>query len=252
MYGYGSIGTHKKIATEVGREYELEFDLEFGYYDYQSNEPITCVAMPDQIGNYMRLYAGSNENALLFEQCGDKLKVKFTAQSSSSKIRFEFNLTGRFFTSRPYAIVADIDNIKLTTIDLVEQTQMLARSVASEKYRFGFNGKENDTDFGNKQVIQDYGFRVYNPSIGKFLSTDPLAKSYSWYTPYQFAGNKPIWVSNLDALEEKIETVFDTESFKAQLKVSSENLISFNFNYAIFSDATLHTYGTEKFDQAFL
>lgn len=31
---------------------------------------------------------------------------------------------------------------------------------------------------------------------------DPLTKSYPWYTPYQFAGNKPIWAIDLDGLEE--------------------------------------------------
>jgi hypothetical protein len=31
---------------------------------------------------------------------------------------------------------------------------------------------------------------------------DPLAPEYPWYTPYQFAGNKPIWASDLDGLEE--------------------------------------------------
>jgi hypothetical protein len=44
--------------------------------------------------------------------------------------------------------------------------------------------------------------RIYNPSIGKFLSVDPLTKSYPWYTPYQFAGNKPIAFIDLDGLEE--------------------------------------------------
>ncbi len=50
----------------------------------------------------------------------------------------------------------------------------------------------------------DYGFRIYNPAIGKFLSVDPLTKDYPWYTPYQFAGNKPIWAIDLDGLEELI------------------------------------------------
>lgn len=31
---------------------------------------------------------------------------------------------------------------------------------------------------------------------------DPLTKSYPWYTPYQFAGNKPIWAIDIDGLEE--------------------------------------------------
>jgi len=48
----------------------------------------------------------------------------------------------------------------------------------------------------------DYGFRIYNPAIARFLSVDPLTKSYPWYTPYQFAGNKPTWAIDLDGLEE--------------------------------------------------
>ncbi len=31
---------------------------------------------------------------------------------------------------------------------------------------------------------------------------DPLTAGYPWYTPYQFAGNKPIWKVDLDGLEE--------------------------------------------------
>jgi RHS repeat-associated protein len=72
------------------------------------------------------------------------------------------------------------------------------RSFSSEGYRYGFNGKENDKE----SATQDYGFRIYNPSIGKFLSVDPLTMNYPWYTPYQFAGNKPIWAIDLDGLEE--------------------------------------------------
>ena len=50
----------------------------------------------------------------------------------------------------------------------------------------------------------DYGFRIYNPRIAKFLSVDPLTGSYPWYTPYQFAGNMPIVAIDLDGLEEEI------------------------------------------------
>ena len=72
--------------------------------------------------------------------------------------------------------------------------------VSGEEYRFGFNGKEDDQDWGT-QNIQDYGFRLYNPSIGKFLSVDPLAPKYPELTPYQFASNTPIAAIDLDGLE---------------------------------------------------
>jgi hypothetical protein len=42
--------------------------------------------------------------------------------------------------------------------------------------------------------------------LGKFLSVDPLTKGYPWYTPYQFAGNKPLWAVDLDGAEEKLST----------------------------------------------
>jgi RHS repeat-associated protein len=71
-------------------------------------------------------------------------------------------------------------------------------------YRFGFNGKEKDKEYGAGGLTQDYGFRMYNPALGKFLSVDPLTASYPWYTPYQFAGNKPIWAIDLDGLEPKL------------------------------------------------
>ena len=66
-------------------------------------------------------------------------------------------------------------------------------------YRYGFNGKENDKDAG--EGIQDYGMRIYDTRLGKFLSLDPLTKSYPWFTPYQFAGNIPIWCIDLDGME---------------------------------------------------
>jgi len=69
-------------------------------------------------------------------------------------------------------------------------------------YRYGFNGKEKDQDgeWGSN-THYDYGFRIYNPAIGKFLSVDPLADEYPFYTPYQFAGNMPITSIDLDGLE---------------------------------------------------
>ena len=80
--------------------------------------------------------------------------------------------------------------------------EIAERSFQSAEYRYGFNGKENDREWGTGGLTQDYGFRLYNPSIGKFLSVDPLFQSYPWYTPYQFAGNNPMWAVDLDGLEE--------------------------------------------------
>ena len=72
------------------------------------------------------------------------------------------------------------------------------------KYRYGFNGKENDKDAG--EGVQDYGLRIYDSRLGRFLSEDPLTKAYPWYTPYQFAGNDVIRNIDLDGGEPKPAT----------------------------------------------
>ena len=68
-------------------------------------------------------------------------------------------------------------------------------------YRYGFNGKEKDDteEWGN--TAYDYGFRIYNPSIGKFLSVDPLAKEFPWNGSYAFAENQVISCIDLEGLE---------------------------------------------------
>ncbi len=71
-------------------------------------------------------------------------------------------------------------------------------------YRYGFNGKERDPASEWGQTSYDYGFRIYNPGIGKFLSVDPLTKEYPFYTPYQFASDNPVLNIDLDGLEGKI------------------------------------------------
>lgn len=76
------------------------------------------------------------------------------------------------------------------------------RHGSSDSYRYGFNGKENDDEIKGEGLQVDYGFRIYDPRLGKFLSEDPLTASYPHYTPYQFAGNTPIQAMDLDGLEE--------------------------------------------------
>ena len=66
--------------------------------------------------------------------------------------------------------------------------------------RFRYNGKEWHKELG--LGLYDYGFRWYDPAVGRFPSVDPLAEKFTHYTPFQYAGNKPIKFIDLDGLEE--------------------------------------------------
>jgi len=105
------------------------------------------------------------------------------------------------------------DNISLSATETLAKTlsttdyhpfglQMEGRTFSSTGYRYGFNGKEKDAEgMGGGGSTYDYGFRIYNPRIAKFLSVDPLSSKYPFYTPYQFAGNNPIAFIDIDGLE---------------------------------------------------
>lgn len=69
------------------------------------------------------------------------------------------------------------------------------------KYRYGYNSKENDNEVKGEGNQQDYGMRIYDPRVGRFLSIDPLTGQYPELTPYQFASNTPIWGVDRDGLE---------------------------------------------------
>ncbi|MFB6455600.1 RHS repeat-associated core domain-containing protein [Chitinophaga sp. Hz27] len=68
-------------------------------------------------------------------------------------------------------------------------------------YRYGFNGKENDNEMKGEGNQQDYGMRIYDPRLGRFLSVDPITAQYPELTPYQFASNRPIDGIDQDGLE---------------------------------------------------
>jgi hypothetical protein len=85
----------------------------------------------------------------------------------------------------------------------------------------------------------DYGFRIYNPSIGKFLSVDPLGGKFPWYTPYQFAGNKPIIALDIDGLEDELVPyanryqyypVLDAPDFLTGTSNACHNIMRFPIN----------------------
>jgi RHS repeat-associated protein len=94
-------------------------------------------------------------------------------------------------------------------------------------YRYGFNGKENDNGVKGTGNQQDYGMRIYDPRIGKFLSVDPIAKSYPDLTPYQFASNSPMENIDIDGLE-KYSIHFKIEDEKNIItKVETNNSIRY-------------------------
>jgi RHS repeat-associated protein len=54
-------------------------------------------------------------------------------------------------------------------------------------YWYEFNGQEKETEINGNSL--DFGERIYNGGLGRFLSIDKLTGSYPWWSLVAFAGN---------------------------------------------------------------
>ncbi|MBK7883886.1 MAG: hypothetical protein IPJ81_08805 [Chitinophagaceae bacterium] len=108
------------------------------------------------------------------------------------------------------------------------------RKFNASGYRFGFNGKENDKDIS--EGGQDYGLRVSDNRIGRFLSVDPLGKEFPYLSSYQFAANSPIENSDLDGGEPDPSTQKQAGKTATTLTVITQNTVKKGTELAV--DAT--------------
>jgi len=71
--------------------------------------------------------------------------------------------------------------------------------------------EKNDNEVKGEGNQQDYGMRIYDPRLGRFLSVDPLTKSYPWNSTYAFAENDVLRNIDLDGAEKFLVTNWYTE-----------------------------------------
>lgn len=79
--------------------------------------------------------------------------------------------------------------------------------------RYGFNGKEKDDE--HSQGKYDFGARIYDTRLGRWLAIDPEVALYPFASPYNFALNKPIIFIDVDG-----GVIFDKDGNRVTVTVS--------------------------------
>ena len=210
----------KTVAVTANTNYTLDFDI---------------VAFSDITG------FTESVRVRIFRPGGSTLSTTYTVTGSQSinftsvnagNVTIEISqvITGSgSYGSSPNPFV-DIDNLSMYYITMTLDTLTVC-SVWDKGYRYGFNGKEidkGDEGMGGGGSTYDYGFRIYNPSLGKFLSVDPLAADFAWLSTYSYAANTPIWAIDLDGLEPV--TIQQIDNFKKDIEQAK------SINFTIFVD----------------
>lgn len=87
-------------------------------------------------------------------------------------------------------------NPELPELKAVRPKNELTLNNSSQKVRrsyvFGFNGMLKDDEIKGSGNSLDFGARIYDPRLGRWLSIDPLADKYPGMSPYNFTANNPI------------------------------------------------------------
>jgi len=71
---------------------------------------------------------------------------------------------------------------------------MPGRNFNANSYKYGFGGKENDNEIKGSGNSLDFGERINDPRLGRWLSVDPLASNFPWQSPYTSMDNNPIYL----------------------------------------------------------
>jgi RHS repeat-associated protein len=95
------------------------------------------------------------------------------------------------------------------------------QNTSYSKNLYLYNGKELQEEFDID--MYDYGARMYDPQLGRFHTIDPKAESFSFQSPYLYAGNDPI--RNIDVNGEyQLPTDFASQYPKTAKYLGNENI----------------------------
>ena len=140
-------------------------------------------------------YTQTQNNAvqLVVEQSanGTTWSTLLTANSSNGTNTQTFTPTASFLRVRYSASSSfQVSEVILTGVDETRVVNVTAGGFA--KYRYGFNGMEKDDELSGQANSYDFGARMYNPRIARWMSRDPLEVKYAGLSPYNFVNNMPI------------------------------------------------------------
>jgi len=105
------------------------------------------------------------------------------------------------FSDRKIAVesISDIGYVAYYTAEILSSTdyypfgfQMPGRSYTGDGYRYGFNSMEKDDEVKGSGNSYDFGARIYDPRVGRWLAVDPLSGKYPDISPFVFVANSPM------------------------------------------------------------
>lgn len=202
-------GNRNVVNTfNIGESYTFTFDLDIG--------TTSGIYVNARATNGSSPYTGTNL-AQIYVTASGTYTLTFTATTATTQLLFE---KGTYGTSYFY-----IDNARVAETDVTTYNYYVADVVTANDYspfgaplagrsytapnsdyRFAFNGKEKDNEVNGEGNAYDFGARIYDPRLGRWLSVDPLQEKYVSFSPYNYSINSPIMLGDPDGNKVVVKT----------------------------------------------
>lgn len=224
---YGRIQTITKSSLQIKYIYDASRNRIFKYTSTD-----TTVYVRDATGNVLSVYTRTASDALkqnethLYGNIRLGIKSQLTVTDSSISLSGNFSSDGRrIFTrvEKNYELANYLQNVLVTISDKktgvdINSDGVIDNNLANINFcsdyfplgmqmpgrkhstgsaiRYGFNGKEkaDEVSIGD----YDYGARIYDGRLGRWLSVDIRFREYPYVSPFVFAFNTPMQATDPD------------------------------------------------------
>src|SRR5690554_2840534 len=170
----------------------------------------------------------------------------FTYNGTSSEIFVQIRQAGTYY----------LDNIRMYRT--YQDTVFVGGFDVDMAYRYGFNSMERDNEIKGRGNSYDFGVRLYDSRLGRWLSRDAASRVYSNLSSYSFVANNPlIFVDPSGNIIEPAPGLLgkEKEEVKALLQRFSEERVN---QYKYLNELRYHpenktflSKGDEGYDEAF-
>ena len=121
------------------------------------------------------------------------------------------------------------------------------RNFSYENYGFGFNGKPKDDEVKGEANHYDYGARIYDPRLNRWLSLDPLFRDYPSLSGYSAMGNNAVWIVDDDGRKIRIvyldkEGTLQSYDYRSNLELPNNEYV--RSTVKALNHLSLHNVGT--------
>ncbi len=181
-YVYDSSGERVRKVIEKGHVKEERIYLG-GYEVYHKTSSLGT----DDIERTSLFITDGNKTIAQIDTLDEKNTIRYQYDNHLGSASLELNDDGGFISYEEYHPFGTTSY----------RSGKNSAEVSLKRYKYV--GKERDEETG----LYYYGARYYSAWLARFISVDPLQHKYPYYTPYQYAGNKPITYFDLDGLKEK-------------------------------------------------